>query len=86
MAKNKISDLRDHLFETLEALKDTEKPMEIERARAISTVAKTIIDTAKVELEAYELLGEGEPAAFFPEADDKAPKAARMKAMLRGMQ
>jgi hypothetical protein len=84
--KNKIGDLRNHLFETLEALKDEQKPMDIERARAISTVAKTIIDTAKVELDAYELLGEGEPANFFPEADDKVPKAQRMKNMLRGMQ
>ena len=79
MPKNKISDLRDHLFETLEALKDSEKPMEIERARAISTVAQTIINTAKVELEAYELLGEGEPGSFFPEADDKVPKVRRMR-------
>jgi hypothetical protein len=86
MPKNKISDLRDHLFETLECLKDKEKPMDVERARAISTVAKTIIDTAKVELEAYELLGEGEPAGFFPEAEEKVPKAARMKRMLSGMQ
>jgi hypothetical protein len=87
MAKNKISDLRNHLFETLEALKDKEKPMEIERARAISTVASTIIQTARVELDAYELLGEGEPANFFPEADEKVPKAQRMSRMLRtGMQ
>ncbi len=84
--KNKIGDLRNHLFETLEALKDKEQPMEIERARAISTVAKTIIDTARCELKAYELLGAGEPANFFPDADDKVPKAQRMKAMLRGMQ
>lgn len=84
--KNKVSDLRNHLFETLEALKDKEHPMDVERARAISTVAKTIIDTARVELAAYELLGEGEPANFFPEADEKVPKAQRMERMLRGMQ
>jgi hypothetical protein len=60
--------------------------MDVERARAISTVAQTIIQTARVELEAYELLGEGEPAGFFPEADDKVPKAQRMSRALRGMQ
>jgi hypothetical protein len=51
MAKNKITDLRDHLFETLEALKDPDKPMELDRARAISQVAQTIIESAKVEVE-----------------------------------
>lgn len=51
MAKNKITDLRDHLFETLEALKDPDKPMDIERAKAISDVAQTIINSAKVEVE-----------------------------------
>jgi hypothetical protein len=74
--KNKIGDLRDHLFETIEQLKDTEKPMDIERARAISTVAKTIIDAARVELKAYELTGEGNPDKFFP-PDDKVPKLTR---------
>ena len=32
MAKNKIQDLRDHLFETLEALKDKDEPMDVARA------------------------------------------------------
>lgn len=51
MAKNKLTDLRDHLFETLEMLKDPDKPLDIERARAISEVAQTIINTAKVEVD-----------------------------------
>ena len=50
MPKNRISDLRDHLFETLEALKDSDNPMDIERARAIADVAKVIVDSAKVEV------------------------------------
>jgi hypothetical protein len=33
--KNTLRDLHNHLFETLEALKDTENPMEVERAKAI---------------------------------------------------
>ena len=63
--KNKIGDLRNHLFETLEALKDPEKPMEIARAKAISDVAQTIINAARVELKAYEVLDEGDPEKFF---------------------
>lgn len=49
--KNKIEDLRNHLFETLEALKDKEAPMDIDRAKAISDVAQTIINSAKVEID-----------------------------------
>lgn len=52
MPKNRMSDLRDHLFETLEALKDPDKPMDLDRARAISTVAQTVINSAKVEVDA----------------------------------
>jgi hypothetical protein len=47
--KNKIEDLRNHLFETLEALRDDEKPMEIGRAKAIAGVAQVIVNSAKVE-------------------------------------
>ena len=32
--KNKIDDLRNHLFATLEALQDEDNPMELERANA----------------------------------------------------
>jgi len=63
--KNKISDLRNHLFETIEALKDPDKPMDIARAKAISDVAQTIIASAKVEVQFYELVGKGEQSKFF---------------------
>jgi hypothetical protein len=69
--KNRISDLRNHLFETIEALKDPEKPMDVDRARAISEVSQTIINTAKVELQAMEMLGAEKPSGFF---DEKKPE------------
>lgn len=56
--KNKIADLRDHLFATLEALNDPEKPMELERAKTICTVAQTIIGTAKAETDRLAVIGE----------------------------
>ena len=62
--KNKIDDLRNHLFETLEALKDDEKPMEVDRAKAICDVAQTIINSAKVELAALELTGQESQSEF----------------------
>ncbi len=48
--KNKIQDLRNHLFATLEALQDEESPMDVDRAKAIAMVSGKIIDTAKVEV------------------------------------
>jgi hypothetical protein len=78
MAKNKLSDLRDHLFETIEALKDREKPMDIDRAKAISQIAQTVIDSARVELKACEVLGVENTGDFFPMSPlDRAERARR---------
>jgi hypothetical protein len=54
---NNIDELRRHLFATLEGLSDKDKPMEIERAKAIAEVAQTIINTAKVEVEHLKVAG-----------------------------
>lgn len=70
MAKNKIDDLRNHLFATLEALKDTEKPMEVERAKAIADVARVLVDSAKVEVRFMEVTGALKSTGFLPDADD----------------
>lgn len=56
--KNKIDDLRNHLFATLEALRDDDKPMEIDRAKAIADVARVIVESAKVEVNFIEATGE----------------------------
>ncbi|MHB8368952.1 MAG: hypothetical protein ACYDBP_04565 [Leptospirales bacterium] len=57
--KNRIEDLRNHLFAALEGLADEEKPLDLERAKAIATVAQTIINSAKVEVEYLEITGQG---------------------------
>jgi hypothetical protein len=64
--KNKIEDLRNHLFATIEALIDDENPMDIERARTISDVAKTIVDSAKVEVGFLKVTGGIEGSGFIP--------------------
>jgi hypothetical protein len=76
--KNKIDDLRNHLFETLEALKekggeDGEKPMELDRARAIADVARVIVDSAKVEVEFLKVTGQLRSTNFLP-AEEETPK------------
>ena len=67
MARNKIEDLRDHLFETLERLKDDEKPMEIARAQAIADVGRVIVDSAKVEVAFLNATGSVRSTGFLPE-------------------
>lgn len=63
MAKNKIEDLRDHLFAQLERLSDddemkdpTSRETEIARAGAIVDVSRAIIDSAKVEVDLAKII------------------------------
>jgi len=58
MAKNKIEDLRNHLFAQLERLGDDEEMIdtdkletELSRAKAIADVAQVIVNSAKLELD-----------------------------------
>ena len=44
-----INELRDTLFETLNGIKSGD--IDLDKARAINEVSKTIIDTAKVEVD-----------------------------------
>jgi hypothetical protein len=71
--KNKIDDLRNHLFETLEALKDEESPMDLDRARTIADVARVIVDTAKAEVAFLNATG-GRSTGFFPEDEPASPR------------
>lgn len=61
--KNKLTDLNNYLFEELERLNDeslSEEDMnkEIERARAITSVAHAVIDNAQTILKSVETLSE----------------------------
>ncbi len=73
--KNRIEDLRNHLFAALEGLADEEKPMDIERAKAISEVAQTLINSAKVEVEYLKTAG-GCGSGFLapPSAETERPR------------
>ena len=70
--KNTIEDLRNHLFETLERLKDEDDPMDITRAQAVAEVAKVIVESAKVEVAYTRATGENSATKFIPiEAEDR---------------
>lgn len=59
--KNSINDLRNHLFEVIERLKDAvpgqERPLDVEVAEAICLAAKRLIETAEVEIKFREAAG-----------------------------
>ena len=53
-----ISDLREHLMQTHESLRNRSNPMEPDRARAIATVAGVLVDTARVEVDYIRATGQ----------------------------
>ncbi len=65
--KNKISDLNNHLYETIEMLKNNYdskaspgEKMDSEIAKQIANVAKVIIDGTKLQLQAITVLSKAE--------------------------
>ena len=75
--KNKIEDLRNHLFAALEALGDKESPMDIERAHAIADVAQTIINSVKVEVDYLKIAG-GRGTDFLGLPEGETTKVRRL--------
>lgn len=64
MARNKITDLNDHLFAQLERLNDEtikgeKMELEFQKAKAISSVAAQIIKSNKLQLDACRLMAQG---------------------------
>ena len=79
---NSIADLRKHLFDTIAALKDSEKPMDLERAKTIADVAQTIINSAKVEVDFMRLRGD-KGSGFVPE-EKQLPGTPEKPRLIRG--
>jgi hypothetical protein len=48
---NNMTTVRQHLLDTLADLRNRDKPMEIDRARAVADVARVLVDSAKVEVD-----------------------------------
>ncbi|MGH1450252.1 MAG: hypothetical protein ACRBBM_12655 [Pseudomonadaceae bacterium] len=48
--KNKMEDLRNHLFAQLENLADKETEVDLDRIKAMTEISKVLVDTAKVEV------------------------------------
>jgi hypothetical protein len=65
MARNKIDDLNNHLFATIEGLLDEQEPMDVKRAQAVADVARVLIESAKVEVNFLRITGDRENQSQF---------------------
>lgn len=55
MSKNKLVDLNNHLFESLEMLKSGEMKPEV--ANQVCNIGRTLLESAKVELKYMDMMG-----------------------------
>lgn len=53
-----INQLRQHLLDTLADLRNTHRPMEPDRARAVAQVAGVLVDSARVEVDYLKATGQ----------------------------
>ena len=82
--KNKIEDLRNHLFATLEGLLDTDKPMELDRAKTVAEVAQVVINSAKVEVEFLKATDSVRGTGFIPDDAKLIPSGPQRPALTGG--
>lgn len=82
--KNKISDLRDHMFAALERLgnediSEDDLKKEISRSQAISEVGKVIVESAKTEVLYAKLTGKRrlEPTTFLEQPEPSSDSNVR---------
>lgn len=66
MPRNKIEDLRNHLFATLEDLRDPDKPLDLDRAKTIAEVGQVIVNSAKIEVDFIKATGKNPDSGFIP--------------------
>ena len=77
MARNKISDLRDHLFAQFERLDDDsltpeQIKAEVDKAKAVAQIGSVIINSAKVEIDFIKATGRIDSASeIFKSVDQK---------------
>ncbi len=71
MPKNKIDDLNNLMFETIERLMDPDDAMDSKTAVAISQLGNVVLNGAKIRLQAAKILG-SQNNAFFD--DNESPK------------
>ena len=58
MSNPHINEVRQSLLDTLKDLRSKDQPMDIERAKAVATVASVLVDTARVENDYLKITGQ----------------------------
>lgn len=81
--KNKIGDLRNHLFAQLERLGDESikgdaLKEEVQRAKAVSEVSAQIVDTARAENERLKITGRNSGTDFLPAGEPLEKELPRL--------
>ena len=62
--KDKMTDLRHHLFAAIESLADPDTPVDLDRIKQITEVSKVLVDTAKVEVAFINAVGAEQTTGF----------------------
>lgn len=71
MSNPHINEVRQSLLDTLKDLRSKDQPMDIERAKAVATVASVLVDTARVENDYLKITGQ-DRSNFLETAPDDA--------------
>jgi hypothetical protein len=77
-----IEDLRAALFETLQGIKNGS--IDLDKARTINEIGKTLTETAKVEVAFLQATG-GEKSAFIAPAKEPAPESGELPPGITGI-
>lgn len=70
-----MGEVRESLLDTLRQLKDDDKRMDVNKAKAISNVAQTLINSYTLQVRAINALGGQMPEGFVKELTGEAPEA-----------
>lgn len=78
---NTISDLRKHLFDAIQGVRDGS--MDTDKAKTIADLSKVVVESAKVEVDFIKVRGDtGKGTGFIPE--DKQIEAPGSPRLIKG--
>jgi len=72
--KNKINDLRNHLFAVLEELTDSESTYDIAKAKVVADIAQVVVNSAKIENDFIRITGASHGTGFIEEQRSEIKK------------
>jgi hypothetical protein len=72
--RNKISDLRNHLFSVLEELTDPDSNYDIAKAKVVADIAQVVVNSAKIENDFIRITGASHGTGFIEEQRSEIKK------------